>query len=157
MVVAMVMSFPLIGFEGQHALQALLFDTECGQRVSSGLSYRGKQMLTAGLFTVAATVVAAVVFNTSSVIALVGAACAIPIMYILPALFYLKVAREGNNVDPDGIGSASQGKVRPLLAVRLLLGVGVLTCLACLVSSVLGFKPTGNITTAQDPVSFNLD
>jgi hypothetical protein len=66
------MSFPLIGFEGQHALQALLFDTECGQRVSSGLSYRGKQMLTAGLFTCTSGAVAAVVYNTGSTIAFVG-------------------------------------------------------------------------------------
>ena len=159
-VVAMVITFPLLGFEGQHAFQVLVLGGGCAATDSSGsgntkppfLTPHRKHVVACTVYTLAAITVAAAVSNTSAMIALVGAACGIPIMYILPPLLYLKAAAleikatdlatsndsaAATALNSAGLRKAKRSGVRKGALVLLVLGV--LVCIACIVSSILGF------------------
>ena len=168
-VVAMVITFPLIGFEGQHAFQALALGGTCGRDAalcsssssssssSNGASRRAgraadptymtprtKHVIACTVYTMLAITVAAAVSDTGAMIALVGAACGIPIMYILPPLLYLKAASNATHAPPSmqPPSEAMQKAARPAArkGAAALLVLGVLVCIACIVSSILGFK-----------------
>jgi hypothetical protein len=79
--VMVVASFPLFAFEGTLTLQALTLD-----RVAclSNLGFWTRRWISATVFTAATVAVSVAVPNTGVMIAFVGAAFAIPIMYIFP-------------------------------------------------------------------------
>jgi len=103
--------------------------------------------LEGGAFTFLVGVMAVVFKDTSTVIGFVGAACGIPIMYILPPLlFILSLSKNGE----EGETSGNQSRDRPLpeqqkrrtslstyMIPSCVLAVGICLCLSCIISLII--------------------
>eukprot|EP00039_Didymoeca_costata_P020963 m.342951 g.342951 ORF g.342951 m.342951 type:complete len:440 (+) comp22135_c0_seq1:316-1635(+) len=126
-VVAMILTYPLIAFEGQHTLKFLVFGNN-----TKLISIRLQELLTAFVFTGTATIVAVSISKTGDMIALVGSLCGIPIMYILPCMLYLRVCFRHDTEDVSGFSDMH-------VTAKVILAGGVLVFVLCVTNSVMAF------------------
>ena len=137
---ALLFSFPLLAFEGVHSAHCLL--AAASPSLGSRLQTDWGRMTLAGLFTLICGVVAIAAADTGKIIAFVGSAAGIPIMYIFPCWIYLGALKEKETyfrLGDDGGKAEAGGERRDKLGAKFGMALGTVVFVLCTTSSVVAF------------------